>query len=519
MDKNSIQLLDCTLRDGGYINNWKFGEKTALNIIKKLICANIDIVEIGFLRLEETNEDRTVWNSISDIPLDYLKKELDVKISLMVLYSKYDINLLPEAKQTQIDLLRVTFHDYDMNEGLEFCKQAIQKGYKVSCNPINIMGYDDYQLLELLEIVNEIKPYAFAIVDTFGSMDIRDLQHLVSICDKNLRSDITLGLHLHENKAQSFALAQTFANMYMNRNSIIDASLNGMGRVPGNLCIELIADYLNEYYFKNYEIDYLLEAIELYIQPIKNKSPWGYDPAYFLSAKYNLHRNYTEYLLKKGNLTHRDINHILSGIDRNKKAAYDELYIAEKYKEYALHEVDDACCRNKLGHKINGRKVVIIAPGESINNYSQMIKKIILDNNCLVIPINFVPKDFEGDYYFLTNSKRIDQYEFPKNKTIVTSNVEYGSEYIISYNSLCSTFSQGNNSLIMLMRLLKELNAERLYIAGADGLYENEMRYYDLQLHSYQLHDSKYNVEVASAIRKIDIDVDFITPSLYDRYE
>ncbi len=37
---NKIELLDCTLRDGGYINDWFFGESAIKFILKKLEQSN-----------------------------------------------------------------------------------------------------------------------------------------------------------------------------------------------------------------------------------------------------------------------------------------------------------------------------------------------------------------------------------------------------------------------------------------------------------------------------------------------
>ena len=186
------------------------------------------------------------------------------------------------------------------------------------------MGYNDEKILRIIDRVNEIHPYQFSIVDTFGSMKRKDLNRIISIADHNLARDIRLGLHLHENMSLSCSLAQQFADMHLNRPAVIDGSLFGMGRMPGNLPIELIADYLNEYAEKKYDIDYLLDAIQDYIEPIKGNSKWGYTPSYFLSAKYGLHRSYAEYYMRRGDLSNRDISHILASFDKGKTAAFDQ---------------------------------------------------------------------------------------------------------------------------------------------------------------------------------------------------
>ena len=304
MSKHELKILDCTLRDGGYINNWKWGFKSAKDIIYMLTKANIDIIEVGFLRnVDEYNPDITVCNYIEDLNRLLPDDPGNSLFSGMAMCSNYDIDQLSPYSGTGIEIIRVTAHDYDIEKGLEFSEKIKNKGYKVSINPINIMGYSDDQILKILEKINSIHPFQFSIVDTFGSMKHRDLNRIVSLVDNNLDQDIRVALHLHENMSLSCSLAQRFTEYHLNRPITIDGSLMGMGRVPGNLPIELIADYLNDYMDKNYDIDYLMDAIQDYISPIKRENNWGYLPEYFLSARFNLHRNYAEYYMQKGDLT------------------------------------------------------------------------------------------------------------------------------------------------------------------------------------------------------------------------
>ena len=44
-----VQILDCTLRDGGYVNNWEFGRHAIASILDKLEAGGVEIVECGFL--------------------------------------------------------------------------------------------------------------------------------------------------------------------------------------------------------------------------------------------------------------------------------------------------------------------------------------------------------------------------------------------------------------------------------------------------------------------------------------
>ena len=412
MANNDLKLLDCTLRDGGYVNDWRWGFHNAKAIIHALVKAKIDVVEVGFLRnVESYNPDISVCNHIEELNLLLPDNLGSTMFSAMAMRSNYDINKLAPYSGSGIEMIRITAHDYDIEEGMDFAREVKEKGYKLSINPINIMGYSDERILWIIDQVNKIQPYQFSIVDTFGSMKRRDLDRIVSLVDNNLDRTIRVALHLHENMSLSCSLAQKFVDKHLNRPVTIDGSLMGMGRIPGNLPIELIADYLNEYVDKAYDIDYLMDAIQDYIAPIKGNPQWGYTPAYFLSARFNLHRNYAEHYLKKGDLTNKDINHILARIDKSKRTAFDVEYADRLYEEYQNHKVDDKADIGRLRNKLESRNIVVLAPGASIISQEKTIQEYIQKENAVVLATNFLPDRIKTDFAFFSNNKRYDRID------------------------------------------------------------------------------------------------------------
>ncbi len=512
-----LKLLDCTLRDGGYVNDWKWGFSCAKAIIRALTRANVDFVEVGFLRnVNEYDPDITVCSHIEELNLLLPDEHGNTVYSAMAMRSNYDVSKLTPYNGTGIELIRITAHDYDIIEGMDFACEVKAKGYKLSINPINIMGYSDEQILRILQQVNEIQPYQFSIVDTFGSMKRRDLDRIVNLVDHNLDMRIRVALHLHENMALSCCLAQRFVDFHLNRPVAVDGSLMGMGRVPGNLPIELIADYLNDYGEGVYDIDYIMDAIQDYIAPLKGEAEWGYTPAYYLSARYNLHRNYAEYYLKKGDLTNRDINLILARFAKEKATAFDRAYADQMYIDYKNNTVDDTKSWHKLQEELYGKVILVVAPGISIINQTDVISDYINKNKPVIISVNFVPEDYASDYAFFSNNKRFSQLTNKSCKVIITSNVDYsGAEFVINYNRLSSAFEQGYNSLVMLLKLLKNIGIEKVAVAGADGYNGDKISYYKSSINTVQSNWRAYNDSVASALKKIAIDIEFLTESLY----
>lgn len=520
MDNNNLKILDCTLRDGGYINDWNWGFDTARSIIRSLVKAKVDIVEVGFLRnVDGYNQNVSVCNTIEELNRLLPSETGSTMFSGMAMRSNYDINKLSPYSGHGIEMIRITAHDYDIKDGMDFAREVKAKGYKLSINPINIMGYSDKDILWIIDQVNSIRPYQFSIVDTFGSMKRRDLDRIVSLVDNNLDRDIRIALHLHENMSLSCCLAQAFIDKHLNRPATVDGSLMGMGRIPGNLPIELLADYLNDYAGKSYDIDFMMDAIQDHIAPIKGQPEWGYTPAYFLSARFNLHRNYAEHYLKKGDLTNRDINHILSRLDRSKATAFDAKYADRLYFDYKNNNIDDRAARAVLQEKLKGRDVLVIAPGSSLGTHHEEIKNHIVKKNPIIIAVNFIPEQYDVDFAFFSNGKRFYNLEEIDCKIIATSNLtERTSDYLIDYNSISGAFDQGCNSLIMMLNLLKQLGVDDVSLAGADGYSETGENYCNNSLRSASKHGHDFNLAVSNAIANIGIGVNFVTPSAYKQF-
>lgn len=518
MARTDLKLLDCTLRDGGYVNDWKWGFSRARDIIRKLTRANIDVVEVGFLRdIDRYDPDITVCGSIEELNKLLPDEDGDTIYSAMAMRSNYDISRLSPYDGKGIEMIRVTAHDYDIVDGMGFAREVKSRGYKLSINPINIMGYPDERILWILQQVNDIQPYQFSIVDTFGSMKRRDLDRIVNLVDNNLDKGIRVALHLHENMSLSCCLAQRFVDFHLNRPIAVDGSLMGMGRIPGNLPIELIADYINDYGEGKYDIDHIMDAIQDHIAPIKGEAKWGYTPAYFLSARFNLHRNYAEHYLKKGDLTNRDINHILSRFDRSKTTVFDKDYADKMYLEHKDHVIDDKESWDKLQGELYDQKILLIAPGMSIEIEKERIDGYIKDEHPVVISVNFIPEGYDVDYAFFSNNKRFSQFDRKKCKVIMTSNIDYlGFGYTFNHNTLSSAFEQGYNSLVMMLKLLRDIGIKHVAVAGADGYSKDKASYYKPSFETESVKDQSYNINVATAIKKIGVDVSFLTRSIYE---
>jgi 4-hydroxy 2-oxovalerate aldolase len=332
VNKHNIELLDCTLRDGGYVNNFCFGKENIKNIVNRLSSSGVELIELGFLKNGNHNQDQTLFNQIEEAEFyTQFSNNKNQNYCLMVRPDWYDINKLT-SMSGNINNIRFAFHYKDLDLTLRQANIARDLGYEVMLNPVNILSYTTDELETLLPVLNKFNPKCISIVDTFGSILPKDLKKIFHMFNQNMNNEIKLGLHLHENLSISLALAIIFIDMMQDvRSGYIDSSVLGIGRIPGNLCTELIMNYLNMNLSKNYDLSQVYELIDSPISSIKKDEPWGYMPAYAITAFNQIHRSYAEYLSKKPQIT---LNQIVKILDNLKTDEEKENFDQEKADMY-----------------------------------------------------------------------------------------------------------------------------------------------------------------------------------------
>lgn len=315
MTNAPVKILDVTLRDGGHVNNFAFGRKQIRTIVECLCRAQIDIIELGFLKNVTYHQDKSLFSTVAQAEALLDGLPLGQDYSLMIRPDWYDIAQLgPRAGR--IGKIRWAFHARDLELAISQAQQARALGYEIYFNPVNVFSYSEVTLREMLQAMNELEPANVAIVDTHGSMVEQDLLHYYSLFDESLKPGIGMSVHLHENLSVSFSLAQKFIALAKDKRHVgIDASILGMGRIPGNLCTELIARYVNMHCGGHYEIPAIYDAIHDPVANIKHKLPWGYAPLYAESAFRRVHRSYAEYLIESTDLSLSESSSILEQIE------------------------------------------------------------------------------------------------------------------------------------------------------------------------------------------------------------
>lgn len=531
----NVRILDCTLRDGGRIIDCAFPNREIREITSRLAKAKIDIVEVGFLRdWRNVNYvgDSTFFTATEQIIPFLDKSKKNVMYVAFVDYGMFDFDSLKPNDNTSIDALRFGFTKKNYRESqadiIKCAKNIKEKGYKLFIQGVNSLSYSDREILELVDLVNEIKPYSFGIVDTYGAMYIDDVDRLYGLIDHNMASDICINFHSHNNYQLSFALAQEVIRLSSTgvRQIILDGTLGGMGKVAGNLNTELIVDYLVRKKQYDYELDDIFDMLDDYIYKYSVKYKWGYSTESMMAGIYKSHPNNVIYLTEKFRLESKDIGKLLSMIEPEKRQQYDYDNIEKLYMEYISEKVDDTESINYIRDEIGNREVVVLVPGNTLNSYREIIDTYVEGRDVFIISVNFVA-DYENAFAFFGNQKRYSYAERKRvgRKIIVSSNIKSEkSDIVVNYHSLINHgYKYFENSTIMLLNLLKRVGIFKMTIAGfdADGIdnyaddsFQNERHIDEFNTLNCEIEEMFTNIVKALEGKCV---IKMLTPSKYEK--
>ncbi len=531
----STEILDCTLRDGGYINDWKFGKKTIMSILDKLEQAKLDIIECGFLTRMVRDEESSLFGSIDQIRQVLPKRERTSLFVAMIAIGEKELHPseLTPYDGGSIGGIRLTFHKEEIGQAVDWARIIMDKGYKVFMQPVGTVFYSDLELLRLVEKMNALEPYAFYIVDTLGSMYRNEVSHRFYLIDENMKPDIKLGFHGHNNLQLAFSNAQVLGKIQTKRTLILDSSVYGMGRGAGNLPTELITQYVNRKIASRYDVSLVMDIYDEYIAAIRREHEWGYTVPYHIAASNVCHPNYAAFLLNKQTLTMKDIEKIIQSIPEQYRVLYDQELIERLYTEFQSNKIDDSRAVERITGMIDGRKVLLLAPGKSIVSAYDVIKGFIKKENPFVITVNFVDGSFRPDACFVSNHKRVDSIRREEEEgetipTILTSNIpcEDGGDCLyVDYNRYTNSDRMvADNAGLMLLKLLTQCGVKEATLAGFDGFHhKHNENYYarelQLEVNEELVQEKRRRIREQLQILSGSIRIHFLTPSVYEQGE
>jgi len=286
MYREQIKVLDCTIRDGGLINNHYFTDDFVRAVYHALSRSGVDYMEFGYRSSRELfpPEDYGAWKYCDD---DSIRRiidgiESDMKISVMVDSYRVKEQHFAPADESPVDMFRAATYVKYIDSAIELINSLHDLGYETTCNIMAISREIEPDLVEALDQLAKTPVDVVYVVDSFGALYCEQIEYMVKLYKEHLPGK-TIGVHCHNN--QQLAFSNTIEGIIHDAN-YVDGSLFGIGRGPGNCCLELLMGFLKN---PKFNLTPILKVIQDHMIPMRKEIEWGYILPYFITGILNEH--------------------------------------------------------------------------------------------------------------------------------------------------------------------------------------------------------------------------------------
>lgn len=385
-----VTILDCTLRDGGYYNNWDF-ERTLIELyFEAMLALKVDFIEVGFRTLKNKGFKGGVAYSTDEFLKSLnIPKELENKVGVMVNASELvedKVSLVSVLEklfvaklESPVSLVRIACHVSELNQALPAANWLKAQGYLVGFNLMQVAGLSDDEITELARKVSDYPLDVLYFADSMGSLNPERVKHIVTLINQGWSGEI--GIHAHNNMGQ--ALANSIAAVESGV-TWVDSTVTGMGRGAGNVQTEFLVLALEPYQQQKVNLTKLLELIQRYFNPLKAQYGWGTNPYYYLTGLYGIHPSYIQEMLADNRYSEEDI---LSVIERLRAGGGESFSFGVLVK--ALHFYTAAPRGSWMPKQLfKGRDILLLGSGAGIAKHRQAIENYIREHSPVVLALN-----------------------------------------------------------------------------------------------------------------------------------
>ena len=418
---SNVGILDCTIRDGGYVNNWKFDKKLVRETYRALSKAGIDFVELGYHGTEDYFDKNKygAFRFCSAEDISYVCGDISgAQVSLMVDFGKFNMADLIQYKDTPVKMIRIAVHKDVVKSAVDCAAEIKKMGFLTS---INLMGFSIYSAKERGELLTLLRNASLDYVylaDSHGSM----FPHQIEDFYKPLLEikHIKLGFHSHNNLQMAFA--NTFSAIEAGV-QIVDSSVFGMGRGAGNLPTEIMLSYLQLLKPERYNVIPILNLIDHYFVRLHRKTPWGYNLSHMLSGIYDCHPDYSSNLIERKEYDVEDIWSILNIIKANAQVGFKKEMLADILKKGFFNKKGSLALKSqkvvrnnfkkpdvKYINRHKDRDFLILANGPSLKDNLEQINTFIDRYDPIVLAANYLGGLFRPHYHAFCNKRRFIDY-------------------------------------------------------------------------------------------------------------
>lgn len=383
-----ITHIDCTLRDGGYYNNWDFTKEQIEAYLPAMVAVSVDVVELGLRSfdvqgykgpcafttdqfLKELTIPKGLTLGVMVNAAELVRHELGVEAAVKLLFSP--------RSETLVELVRVACHIQEVEPVIPACKWLIEAGYRVGLNLMQIADRTDSDIENIAALVEDTGVEVLYFADSLGSLDPDGTLRIISALRRKWSGP--LGIHTHDNMGR--AMANTLQAI-QGGVTWVDSTVTGMGRGPGNAQTEYLAIELEKLTQRKVSLTPLLSLINNYFGPLKARHGWGMNPYYYLAGQYGIHPTFVQEMLVDPRYEEADI---VAAIEHLRKVG------GKKFSERVLDEGrqvyrGEASGSWKPSDAIEGKDVLVIGSGSSAHLHRDALQRYIRKHRPFVIALN-----------------------------------------------------------------------------------------------------------------------------------
>jgi len=286
MFRPEIKVLDCTIRDGGLMNNWQFDDNFVKNIYNACVASGVDYMEIGYKSSEKaySRKENGPWKFCDEKDLRKIvgDNKTSLKLSAMADIGRIEADDIAPKSESVIDMIRVASYVNQVDKAIWLAEHCMDKGYEATINIMAVSTAMESELDEALNDLSKSKVPIIYLVDSFGSMYCEQVELLAKKYHKYLPGK-TIGIHAHNNMQLAFSNTITGIIEHCN---FLDATFLGIGRGAGNCPIEILMSFLKN---PKYDLRPILDVIQKQLIPLQKTIDWGYYIPYMISGAMNQH--------------------------------------------------------------------------------------------------------------------------------------------------------------------------------------------------------------------------------------
>ncbi|MCX5811476.1 MAG: aldolase catalytic domain-containing protein [Proteobacteria bacterium] len=567
MDSDKLphfDILDCTIRDGGYLNNWRFDAKMVREVYRALSKAGVDIVEIGF-RGTDKYFNRNEFGPWRFTDIKDLKEVVGgikgARLAIMGDYGKLDVEDFTDDYREYVDFIRIAVHKDGTPGAIRQLEEIKKKGFEVSLNAMGITGYTGEETQELVKMLADSDIDYIYIADSYGSILPDQMRQLVEpfLGLKHIK----IGFHPHNSLQMAFANTLEAIKCGVD---IIDGTIYGMGRGAGNLPTEVILSYLQLSTTDKYNVIPILHCIDRFFTNIQTDEPWGYQLPYMLSGIFQCHPYYPKTLVDYREFSMEDIWKALEVLRKINPVGFSKDILDDIIKSGMIgglrkgkigegKSVDANKQRERtieVPYKdlYKGRDFLLLANGPTLKEYGTKIDEFIKKYNPVILGANYLSGLFKPHYHSFNNKKRfVDYIDTVDNNAVLLLGENFPDDMIREYTSRSYETLYFNDELndfdiidgviqsncrtiaVLLMGVAIVMGANRIFAVGMDGYAGSELKegfhFYDekvepeekdlvIERHRYNQHFIEQIDEYLNSIGKEGIHI--LTPTSYKAF-